>query len=121
MVPTVGRERYYIHKQIGAEHEFIQGKNLSKELFTVLRNRLAAQRSFFYVTEHSMRVDGSEDIHYRLLLRRCGNTNVYLLLGTAITLPDWAHQLEHGAQTPLPGKTQYNIESGLLEKVMADV
>ncbi len=41
------RDLYYIHKQIAAEYEIVQGKNLFKEFFVVPRNRRAAQSSFF--------------------------------------------------------------------------
>ena len=40
--------------------------------------------------------------------------------GAAIALMDWAWQLEHGAQTPLPGKKPYNTENDLLKEVKSD-
>lgn len=57
------------------------------------------------------------------MLRLCenGNANSNSQSGAALALLDWAHQLKHGAQTPLPGKKPYNTESDLLEEVKSEV
>ena len=49
------RDLYYIHKQIAAEYELKEGKNLMKELFAVPRNRRAAQSSFFVMFMQQVR------------------------------------------------------------------
>ncbi|KAL8769013.1 MAG: hypothetical protein Q9209_004930 [Squamulea sp. 1 TL-2023] len=41
--------------------------------------------------------------------------------GAALALEDWAWQLQHGAEIPLPGKKPYNTESDLLKEVKSDV
>lgn len=41
------RDLYYIHSALKVEEELRQGKHLWREMFTVPRNRRAAQSSFF--------------------------------------------------------------------------
>ena len=40
--------------------------------------------------------------------------------GAALALLDWAHQLQHGAQTPLPGKKPYDTQSDLVKEVKTE-
>jgi hypothetical protein len=41
------RDIYYIHKTLEVEMKMREGKNLWREMFTIPRNRRAAQSSFF--------------------------------------------------------------------------
>ena len=53
--------------------------------------------------------------------QKFSNTDTKPLPGAAIAILDWAHQLEHGAQTPLPGKKPYNTERDLVEEVKSEL
>ena len=59
--------------------------------------------------------------HPSSALERMSNTDTMPSSGAAIALLDWAHQLEHGAQTPLPGKKPYNTESDLVNEVRSEL
>lgn len=49
------RDLYYIHSALKVEEKLREGKNLVKEMFTVPRNRRAAQSSFFVMFMQQVR------------------------------------------------------------------
>lgn len=60
------RDLYYIHSALKVEEKLRQGKHLWREMFTVPRNRRAAQSSFFVMFMQQVRLYGDS----RLILHR---------------------------------------------------
>ena len=52
------RDLYYIHSALKVEEKLREGKHLWREMFTVPRNRRAAQSSFFVMFMQQVCLDG---------------------------------------------------------------